>query len=162
MPLSHARTYAMKRLSIALASVAILVGCGGQKPAEDAEKAQQEVKTPPEESPRAEPEGDQLSVSSETPVGGEHIAAEPAEPLTDEEKALIEKDPKDLTPEERRKRGYALRKKIMQDPDSARAQSILQGAKAIENGEMEVPAEFKTPAAEGSADPAPADPAPSK
>lgn len=152
----------MKRLSIALASVAIVAGCGGQKSADkadEAEKAEHSDKADKvgTEVVEAEDNSEQLSVSAETPVnGGEHIEAEPAGPLTDEEKRLIEADPEDLTRDERRKRGYALRKKIMQDPDSPKAQSILQGAKAIENGEMEVPPEFKTLHADTSSESEPA------
>jgi hypothetical protein len=50
------------------------------------------------------------------------VPAEAATPpaLTEEELALIAADPKDLTPELRRKRAYARRKQIMQNPDSPR------------------------------------------
>src|SRR5689334_14605990 len=51
----------------------------------------------------------------------------PADPneLSPEELALIEADPKDLTVEQRRKRAYALRKKIMQNPDSESAKTLM-------------------------------------
>lgn len=152
----------MKRLTIVLASFAILAGCGGQKPAEQADKGKEAEKADAPNKDEGEDkavmakDGSDATLSSEAPItDAEHIEAEPAEPLTEEELALIEKDPKDLTVEERRKRGYALRKRIMQDPDSPQAQSILRGAKAIEDGEMEVPAEFKTPVAETPTEAAP-------
>jgi hypothetical protein len=71
------------------------------------------------------------------------VAAEPSAPvdpkaLTAEEQALVDADPKTLTPEQRRKRGYALRKKIMQNPDSEAAKALEEARKAVEAGELEV------------------------
>jgi hypothetical protein len=83
------------------------------------------------------------------PAGsGKHIQAEPAGPLTDEEKRLIAADPKDLSKDERRKRAFALRKKIMQNPDSEQAQTILQGAEAMRRGDVEPPFPIDGPATE--------------
>lgn len=66
-------------------------------------------------------------------------AAEDApEPLTEEELALIAADPADLTVEQRRKRAYARRKKIMQNPDSPTARALKDLAEAHRSGELDV------------------------
>ena len=71
-------------------------------------------------------------------------AAEPAEdatpkppPLSEEDKRLIAADPKDLTPEMRRKRAYALRRKAMQNPNSPLARTLNDLQKAYEDGEID-------------------------
>lgn len=61
-----------------------------------------------------------------------------APPLTEEELALIAADPKDLTPELRRKRAYARRKQIMQNPDSPTARALNDLAEAHQAGELDV------------------------
>ena len=71
------------------------------------------------------------------------IKAEPAGPLTDAEKALIAADPKELSGEDRRKRAYALRKKIMQNPESDSAQALLRAREAFLQGKID-PAELPT------------------
>lgn len=78
----------------------------------------------------------------------------PADPkqLTAEEIALIEADPATLTPEQRRARGYALRKKIMQNPESESAKAIEEARQAAMAGELEVPGK---PADNGVVIPAP-------
>lgn len=87
--------------------------------------------------------------------------AEPAEPvdknaLTAEELALIDADPATLSVEQRRKRGYALRKKIMQNPDSEAAKTLEEAQRAVLAGELEIPAaEEKKPADNGVVIPAP-------
>ena len=63
-------------------------------------------------------------------------AAHAPAPLTAEEQRLIDADPKDLTQEERRKRAFALRKKIMQNPDSPAAQQLESIRKGVESGEI--------------------------
>lgn len=65
-------------------------------------------------------------------------AAPAAAPLTEEELALIAADPKDLTPELRRKRAYARRKQIMQNPDSPTARALNDLAEAHQAGEIDV------------------------
>lgn len=88
--------------------------------------------------------------------------AEPAAPptpvdpkaLTPEEEALIAADPSTLTPEDRRKRGYALRKKIMQNPDSEAAKALEEARKAAEAGLIENPGPAK-PGDNGVVIPAP-------
>jgi hypothetical protein len=73
---------------------------------------------------------------SETPPAADDAKA-PA--LTEEDERLIAADPKTLTPEERRKRAYALRRKIMQNPDSPTAQMLEDLRRATENGELKPP-----------------------
>ncbi|MHC4990916.1 MAG: hypothetical protein ACYTGC_08035 [Planctomycetota bacterium] len=70
---------------------------------------------------------------------GEPDRPKPAGPLSQEEKDLIAADPKDLTPEQRRKRAYALRKKIMQNPDSPTARTLEELRRAALDGELEIP-----------------------
>lgn len=71
-------------------------------------------------------------------------AAEPDEdatpkppPLSEEDKRLIAADPKDLTPEMRRKRAYALRRKAMQNPNSPLARTLNDLQKAYEDGDID-------------------------
>ena len=63
-------------------------------------------------------------------------AGPPPGPLTAEEEALIAANPDDLTPEERRARSQALRKKAMQDPNSPGAKAIRAAQAAIESGQV--------------------------
>jgi hypothetical protein len=69
--------------------------------------------------------------------------AEPDKPaipeLTEEDKRLIAADPKTLSPDERRKRAYALRRKIMQNPDSESAKMLEELRRAAEAGEIQPP-----------------------
>lgn len=60
------------------------------------------------------------------------ITREP--PLTAEEIQLIESDPSTLTPELRRKRAHALRRKIMQNPDSPAARQLESLRHDVESG----------------------------
>lgn len=59
-------------------------------------------------------------------------------PLSEEDLALIAADPKDLTPEMRRKRAYARRRQIMQNPDSPTARALNDLAAAHQAGEIDV------------------------
>ena len=96
------------------------------------------------EAPAKAPEGDDAKTTRAVPPSElamkkaelEASRPEPAGPLTPEEEALIAADPKDLSIEDRRKRAYALRKKIMQNPDSAQAQELERIRKAVEAGEI--------------------------
>lgn len=73
------------------------------------------------------------------------VASEPKDPkpepkpLSQEDLDLIAADPATLTPDQRRKRAYALRRKIMQDPDSPAARMLEDLRKAHEAGELELP-----------------------
>ncbi|MEE9384064.1 MAG: hypothetical protein V3V08_11690 [Nannocystaceae bacterium] len=85
-----------------------------------------------------EPTAELLDVSSES----EEEELPPGPPLTKEEKALIAQKVKDLSPEDRRKRAYAMRKKIMQTPNSPVARQLRKTAEAIRNGEIQLPPEL--------------------
>ncbi|MEM7158693.1 MAG: hypothetical protein AAF799_37980 [Myxococcota bacterium] len=58
--------------------------------------------------------------------------------LTEEDLALIAADPKDLTPEMRRKRAYARRRQIMQNPDSPTARALRDLSAAHQSGNLDV------------------------
>lgn len=58
-------------------------------------------------------------------------------PLSEEDKRLIAMDPAELTPELRRKRAYALRRKAMQNPNSPLARTLEDLQKASQNGEID-------------------------
>jgi hypothetical protein len=90
------------------------------------------------------------------------VEAEPVPPvdpkaLTPEEQALLDADPATLTPEQNRKRGYALRKKIMQNPNSEAAKALEEARKAVESGELQIspPGQPEKPADDGVVVPAP-------
>lgn len=118
--------------SLVIAGLGLVLsgGCGGGKKADDEPAAKTEDK--------AEAKTDQGSAADEK-ADEKSAEVKPAEPLTEEELRLIEADPKDLSPDERRARSYALRKKIMQNPDSAAAKAIQEGKEAIERGEVDIP-----------------------
>ena len=69
--------------------------------------------------------------------GGEAVDPKVKYALTDEEKALLEKDPKDLSPDENRKRAQALRKKILQNPDSEAAKALEEARQAALAGQLD-------------------------
>ena len=76
--------------------------------------------------------------------------------LTAEELELLDADPKTLTPEQRRKRAYALRKRIMQNPDSPTSQALEDIRRSALAGELDeqIPGQEKKD--EGMIIPAPA------
>ncbi|MEZ4383692.1 MAG: hypothetical protein R3A79_20340 [Nannocystaceae bacterium] len=124
---------------IALAA-ALVVGCGG------AQNPQTQAKEAPAEPAKAEPaEAPVAEATPDTPP------PKKAEPLTDEEIALIETDPAELTPEMRRKRAFALRKKIMQNPDSPAARNLEDIRRRIESGEItpDLPPKISAPVPAG-------------
>lgn len=59
--------------------------------------------------------------------------------LSEEDRRLIAADPKDLSPDDRRKRAYALRRKIMQNPDSPAARTLEDLRKAADEGTIQPP-----------------------
>jgi hypothetical protein len=126
-------------VSLSLLSVA---GCGTEPPTR-ADAKQGEAQKAGEEDPAPSTEG-----AAKAP------AAKAGE-LTPEELALIEADPKDLSPEENRKRGYALRKKILQNPDSPAAQALEEAKQAALAGQLEAPGAPDKPADNGVVIPAP-------
>ena len=84
-----------------------------------------------------------------------------APPLTEEELQLIAADPKDLSPDLRRKRAFALRKKIMQTPDSPAAKQLEELRRAVEAGEIQ-PGIVQPPQQSQSSDVTPAKEEPQK
>lgn len=82
---------------------------------------------------------------------------EPPQPpaLSEEDLALIAADPKTLSPEDRRKRAYAVRRKIMQNPDSPAARMLQDLHQAHQSGEIGVSKGggpvFSLPGADGGA-----------
>jgi hypothetical protein len=60
----------------------------------------------------------------------------PVPPLTQEELDLLALDPANLTPEMRRKRAFAVRRKILQNPDSPAARQLEALRLAAERGEI--------------------------
>lgn len=105
---------------------------------------------PPAETPQSDDKQDKAEAKPSE-------AAEPADPnaLSPEELALIEADPKTLTPEQNRKRGYALRKKVMQNPDSAAAKALEEARQAALAGQVDVPGEDGKPKDNGVVIPLP-------
>jgi hypothetical protein len=56
--------------------------------------------------------------------------------LSAEELELLDADPKTLSPEQNRKRAYALRKKVLQNPDSPQAKALEEAKAAALGGEL--------------------------
>lgn len=91
--------------------------------------------------------------ASAAPAPAAPVAAAPSEPakppivgpngedltLSAEEERLIAADITTLGPEERRKRAFAQRKRILQNPDSPTAKTLEDLRRATENGELEPP-----------------------
>lgn len=87
--------------------------------------------------PRAEATAAKSEPEPEAPA--KTAAAEPGSlELSAEELELLAADPKTLSPEQNRKRAFALRKKVMQDPDSPQAQSLEEARAAVLNGELPI------------------------
>jgi hypothetical protein len=115
----------------------------------------------PTPDPRTKANPDAAVEAAEHDTGAEVSA--PAAPLSAEDLALIEADPATLTPEQRRKRGYALRRKVMQNPDSPAARTLEDLRRAHEEGLLELPpgkgdggVVLSTPGAPPSGGPGPA------
>ena len=103
--------------------IATLLLCGCPTPS--APNLDEPAKAEP--SPVAQPEPTQASTPEPTP-------------LSQEDLDLIAADPASLSPDDRRKRAYALRRKIMQNPDSPAARTLEDLRKAHEDGLLELPA----------------------
>lgn len=63
-------------------------------------------------------------------------ARAPEPPLTQEELDLIAADPATLTPEKRRARAFALRRKCLQNPEGACARQLEEVRSAVESGAL--------------------------
>ncbi len=75
------------------------------------------------------------AAEAETEPTADASAKTPA-PLSEEDKKLLAMDPADLTPEMRRKRAYARRRQIMQNPDSPQARMLNDLKDAYDRGEI--------------------------
>jgi len=122
--------------ALVLASSLLVLACDTEPPAKQVEEAEQ-------------------ADAGSADKAADKSAAE-ANALTPEELELIAADPKTLTPDQNRKRAYALRKKIMQDPDSPQAKQLESMRQAALNGELDgqLPG-AKKPEDEGMVIPAP-------
>lgn len=135
--------HALRRACAPLLLVASLaaLGCGATdtnpNPAPvKSTKAETPAKAPAADAKKSPPKSTRAVAPSTLDVKKAELSRRAAEPLTEEEKALIDADPKTLPPEKRRERAYALRKKIMQNPDSPAAQELERVRKMIESGEL--------------------------
>jgi hypothetical protein len=117
-------------------ALCLLFACSGpaDPPAAAAPAAPVAAKTvtPPTVTPAPPDDG---RVSLLPAVNSPAPAKEP--PLTQEEIDLLAADPATLTPELRRKRAFALRRKILQNPDSPTARQLEALRLAYERGELQ-------------------------
>jgi hypothetical protein len=91
---------------------------------------------PPQPQPAAKEAPQAAREDAKAAAPAEDAAPKP-KPLSEEDKRLIAADPKDLTPEMRRKRAYALRRKAMQNPNSPLARTLNDLQKAYQDGEID-------------------------
>lgn len=116
-----------------LLAALLAAACGPTPPpAADVKAAPAPAEPARAEPARAEPA---RAEAPATPAAAAERKPEP--PLTQEEIALIESDPATLTPELRRKRAFALRRKILQNPDSPAAKQLEDLRLAVERGEVQ-------------------------
>lgn len=87
--------------------------------------------------PEPAPSQADKAAASEPTAKAEAKEAPAPKPLSEEDKRLIAMDPAELTPEMRRKRAYALRRKAMQNPDSAVARTLNDLENAYQRGELD-------------------------
>ncbi len=87
---------------------------------------------------KAAPAADAKTVEAKADEAKAPDDAKTPPPLSEEDLALIAADPKDLTPEMRRKRAYARRRQIMQNPNSPTARALEDLAEAHQAGELDV------------------------
>lgn len=88
----------------------------------------------------AEPATNDVEGFKADPKYDEHFKPEA---LTDEEKKLLERDPKTLTPEERKAWSYAYRKKSLANPNSPGARAIRQAGESILSGNVKPNMDYK-------------------
>lgn len=104
-----------------------IFACVGDPPT-----ASKDEQATPEAKPDAEVEQEQATA----PAMGKYE-------LTAEELDLLERDPATLGPDQNRKRAYALRKKIMQNPDSDAAKALEDARQAALAGQAQIPGKPK-------------------
>ncbi len=122
-----------------LLAVVVVAACGGTPRAQTAKaEADTKVEAKTQVDAETKPEAEAKTVRA-VPPSPEKVAnaAKKADPLTQEELDLIAADPKTLSREDRVKRGYALRKKIMQNPDSPMARQLEEMGRRYEAGELD-------------------------
>ncbi len=127
---------------LALAVAFSLAACGGTPRANaDAAEQKADAKAQPEVAAKKGADGPVRAVAPSPEKMAEAKkqadAAKKAAPLTQEELDLIAANPRDLSVEDRIKRGHALRKKIMQNPDSAAAKQLEELRRAHAAGELD-------------------------
>ncbi|MCY1058151.1 hypothetical protein [Nannocystis sp. SCPEA4] len=115
-----------------LIAALLLAACGPTAPApvQVGKSAPAEAAKAPPPSPAPAP----AATPAAAPAAREKLEIPKEPPLTAEEIALIESDPKTLTPDQRRARAHALRRKILQNPDSPQAQELERLRRDVEAG----------------------------
>jgi hypothetical protein len=113
----------MSSRSPASVALVLLVACG------PAPAPQPATPTPAAAAPAPAP-------AAVDPMLDQDARPAPEPPLTQEELDLIAADPNTLTKELRVKRAYALRRKILQNPDSPMARQLEAMRRAAERGEL--------------------------
>lgn len=111
----------MQRASLLLATLLVMpLGCIEAPKRAETDKAKSE----------------QAPTPSPTPVAAPESGSPGSTELTPEELELLDADPRALTPDQNRKRAYALRKKALQNPDSPQAKAIEEARAAAVGGEL--------------------------
>jgi hypothetical protein len=116
----------MRRLLLA----ALLAACGPTSPTPVPIAKTEPAKTEPAKAEPAKAAETKIAAPTKT------APATPAPPLTQEEQDLIAADPATLTPEQRRARAFALRRKCLQNPEGACAKQLEEIRTAVEAGTL--------------------------
>lgn len=120
----------MRRLLLA----ALLVpACGPNNPPPVPVARTEPARTEPT---KAEPPGVTETKMAEPAKTEPATPKAPVPPLTQEELDLIAADPATLTPERRRERAFALRRKCLQNPDGPCAKQLEEIRAAVESGTL--------------------------
>jgi hypothetical protein len=119
--------------ALALCSLFACSGPADPAPLPAAPVAAKTVAAPDDAKAKAPPNDGKVSLTPA--INSPAPAKEP--PLTQEEIDLLAADPTTLTPEQRRKRAFALRRKILQNPDSPTARQLEALRIAYERGELQ-------------------------
>ena len=124
-----------------LLATCLLAACGTKPPA-----------TLVEESKEAKQSDEEADAAAKAQAEADALAKNQ---LTPEELELIEQDPANLSPELKRKRSYAMRKRIMQNPNSPAALALEDARKAALAGELQLEDKPSDPNDNGVVIPAP-------
>lgn len=111
-------------------TLAIAAACNGEPASAPAKPADAPAAAP------AAPAANVDAPASDSPASADAPAIPP---LSEEDLRLIAADPKTLAPEDVRKRAFALRRKIMQNPDSPAARALEDLRRATEAGDLQPP-----------------------